>query len=196
MARNKTKSSPVLPGLSRSTACGSKSCARLKGHKGDHRTSLHATAKPSLAGTATKSPVRLDIIAELEATQRKLEELKALMFQPTKSARKPVDTEGGVEVLSFDRYTVQEPKATRRVKPKAQPVKAQRRGQLCRVSRDGVRCQRPFGHKQAGIRHSFAGAVRVLPTVGPKGRDVQTVKGKTSRRRGFTTSAKPSSRLA
>lgn len=55
----------VLPGQSRSTKCSTRSCARLAGHKGDHRNTLTSSAPLT----------------------------------------------GGVEVLSADRYTVQEPKA-------------------------------------------------------------------------------------
>lgn len=43
MARQPRKSRPVLPGLSRSITCSSKSCARLLGHKGSHRQTLTAT---------------------------------------------------------------------------------------------------------------------------------------------------------
>ena len=59
----------ILPGQSRSTKCSTRTCQRLAGHKGDHRQTLTATPKGSVALT------------------------------------------GGVEVLSADRYTVQEPKA-------------------------------------------------------------------------------------
>ncbi len=70
----------ILPGLSRSTKCSSKTCQRLSGHKGSHRVTLGAT----------KSPV------------------------VQKAVRPIVSTEGGVEVASADRYTVQPTKSARK----------------------------------------------------------------------------------
>lgn len=62
----------ILPGLSRSTKCSTRSCQRLDGHKGAHRGTL--TAGPKVQSVAL---------------------------------------DGGVEVLSADRYTVQ-PEAGRK----------------------------------------------------------------------------------
>lgn len=77
---------------------------------------------------------------------------------PTKSV-----VEKGVEVLSADRYTVQpSAPATKRPasasKRKAQPTKS-----ACRVAKDGIRCDRLFGHKVHGLRHRFTGRVVNLP---------------------------------
>lgn len=102
--------------------------------------------------------------------------------------------ERGVEVHSADRYTVQpdrRPKAaTKARRPKAAKV------QQCRVRKDEVRCDRPYGHKTEGLRHRFTGRVVVLPAAGPKDRDVQVIKGKASRRDNYVVSGRPSARLA
>lgn len=50
----KTKSSVQLPGQSRSIACKTKSCRRLDGHQGDHRSTLTRSAKPTMR-QSTKS---------------------------------------------------------------------------------------------------------------------------------------------
>ncbi len=53
------RNKPVLPGQSRSTAC-SKTCLRLSGHKGDHRSTLNApaTVKASPKPRASKAQAR------------------------------------------------------------------------------------------------------------------------------------------
>ena len=118
------KNRPVLPGLSRSTACiRTKSCGRLEGHKN--------ACRPTLSARATMAVKRL-----------------------------PVATEGGVEVLSADRYICPEPKAhiAKRAMSSKRTVKA-----TCRVSKRGTRCDRALGHKGTGTRHRFTGLVTVLP---------------------------------
>lgn len=40
------RSTPALPGLSRSPLCRSKACTRLSGHKGDHRTATKSPKSP------------------------------------------------------------------------------------------------------------------------------------------------------
>jgi hypothetical protein len=93
----KASKKPVLPGLSRSIACQrSARCLRLDGHKGPHRQSLTATPKVS-------------------AEAKKAAALKGMARTAKVIAKVGVTTEGGVEVLSADRYTVQpEPKAPAR----------------------------------------------------------------------------------
>jgi len=106
----------------------------------------------------------------------------------------PVVTEGGVEVLSFDKYTVQpETKSRNSV---AKPRRATKSLPICRAAKAGIRCDRPTGHAAYGLRHRFVGRVVVIADATAEGRDVQTVKGKSSRRRNFVASGKPSSRLA
>lgn len=76
MPRQARKSRPVLPGLSRSITCSSKSCARLLGHKGSHRQTLTA-AKP--------------LTAKAPATSGGVEVLSADRYtvQPVAPARRP-----------------------------------------------------------------------------------------------------------
>lgn len=83
--------------------------------------------------------------------------------RPTLSARASVTrndfvVEKGVEVLSFDKYTVT-------AEPKAR--KARRAVGQCRVAKAGIsgpiRCDRTRGHKAAGKRHHFVGLVTILP---------------------------------
>ena len=167
MTRRSTRSTPVLPGLSRSTACSTRTCQRLDGHKGEHRTTLHATTLPKAA------------VAKVAVTC------------PTCGHSEGVGVGTGAEVLSADRYTVQQPEPKA---PKAPRAARSSRQLRCRVSRDGVRCGRAYGHKQAGKRHSFAG-LRVLAEVAPKERPA-VVRGKPSRRHNYVVSGKPSSRLA
>lgn len=182
---SRKSSTPVLPGQSRSAAC-SKTCHRLAGHKGEHRGTLTAT---------TKSSVRPEVLRDIEDVEAKVaeslarreaelrRELKAIEALRAKVAADPE----GVEVLSWDRYEVQpEPKARRTRRPAKQL--------RCRVAKAGRRCVRAYGHKQAGIRHSFA-VVTTLPEAGPKGRDVQTLRH--ARRGGSAhVSGRPSARLA
>ncbi len=87
----------ILPGLSRSTKCSSKTCQRLSGHKGSHRVTLGAT----------KSPVVQKAVQQ-KAVGRRLEV-----------------AEGGVEVASADRYTVQPTKSARKA-PATKARKARR----------------------------------------------------------------------
>lgn len=49
--------------------------------------------------------------------------------------------------------------------PKVRKVKAARRPKVvqCRISKDGVRCDRAYGHKSEGLRHRFTGRVVNLP---------------------------------
>jgi len=167
MARNTRRPKVALPGKSRSPYCavavGNAGCARLLGHKGSHRTTTQVVQaqRPKVADVIVVDGVKYRRIAE-----------------------RRYNTEG-VEVHSADRYTVQ-------AEPKVRKAAAKVARQLrCRVSRDGVRCGRAYGHKQAGQRHSFAAVVE-LAEVGPKGRDVQIVRGKPSRRRNFVASGRPS----
>lgn len=141
---------PVLPGQSRSGSCTrSKTCARLAGHKGAHRTTLAATAKPSIkVGQPT-------IMSRIDALLAQIEALRA--EAAPRKAGTSIATEGGVEVLSADRYTVQPDRPARKAR-------------------------RP--------------KVRTLPAAEAEGRDVQTIRGKSSRRRTHYVSGKPSARLA
>lgn len=160
----------ALPGLSRSTTCRTKSCARLEGHRGEHRSSLHASPKATTAAAPRRIIVGgLTYVLQGAGTRQ--------------GTAKRTDTEG-VEVLSADKYTVQpEPKA-RKARKVAQ----------CRVTRDGVRCARAYGHKQAGKRHSFAG-VRILAEATTPDR-TQPIRTKRQRTRGYIASSVPSRRLA
>lgn len=157
---------PVLKGLSRSIVCQRSALCQ---RLDGHKGSHRTTltAKPSVAKVA------------------------AAKQQAPKVAFSP---ERGVEVLSADRYEVQpdrRPKAaTKARRPKAAKV------QQCRVRKDEVRCDRPYGHKTFGLRHRFTGRVVVLPAAGPKDRDVQVIKGKASRRDNYVVSGRPSARLA
>jgi hypothetical protein len=168
-------STPVLPGLSRSAACRTKSCQRLAGHKGEHRTSLHAAV--------TKSPALQTItVAELAELGFRLATTKVVRQARTTSA-----DEVGVEVHSADRYTVQPDR------PVASPRRTKSRAQkACRISKAGVRCSRAYGHKQAGTRHSFAGVTVVAPAADPSRVQAQ----RPARRGRYVASSKPSSRLA
>jgi hypothetical protein len=159
MARKSNGHRPILPGLSRSSACTkTKSCGRLEGHRSACRPTLTAVAAVK-ASTQT-------------------------VACPTCGS---VSTEGGVEVLSFDRYTVQPERTVRQARrPKVQ---------TCRVSKAGVRCSRALGHKQAGKRHAFNGLVRVVAEATTPDR-TQTIRTKHARTRGYVTSNRPSSRLA
>lgn len=166
---------PVLPGLSRSSTCQRRAlpggCGRLTGHKGACRPTLHAATKsPVVVGpkvvldrlvTAEGRTWNVVVFDDGTVTSTEVVESPAPVVVPAKAAKRTAtkSLDGGVEVLSFDRYTVQpEPKARR-----ARPAKRR---------------------------------VRNLPDATAEGRDVQTVKGKSSRRRGYIASAKPSSRLA
>jgi hypothetical protein len=170
------RTKPVLPGQSRSSACTkTKSCGRLVGHHGDCRPTRNAVAVTTSPGgkaavAVTKSPVA---VAQIILNGQVFDLVPA--SAPTKSAP-----------------TV---KAAAKPVRKARRPKAARRGtatKACRVVRDGIRCGRAYGHKAAGIRHSFAGRVTVLPTVEPD-RTQLIPTAKTER---FHVSSKPSSRLA
>ena len=52
----KSKTSVQLPGQSRSIACKTKSCRRLLGHRGDHRSTLTAAAPKVPTAAAPKEP--------------------------------------------------------------------------------------------------------------------------------------------
>lgn len=127
------RSKPVLPGLSRSIACTK---TKSCGRLDGHRKAC----RPTLS----RIPTGYEVAPKVNGV-------------PMVRRKARVATEGGVEVWSADRYTVP-------AEPKARKArKARRAVGLCRISRDGIRCSRPLGHKQAGKRHSFAGRVIVLP---------------------------------
>lgn len=168
-----TKSSPVLPGQSRSAACpkGKGSCHRLAGHKGACRATLNRAQSASPTGPTI-------VLSRTVSAEGRKWLIEVWSDGSTKSS----------EIVAERQYSAKPSQPT--AKPKAGT-----RQLRCRIVRNGQRCSRAYGHKQAGTRHSFA-VVRQLPEVGPKGRDVQLVKGKSSRRGNYVASGKPSSRLA
>lgn len=93
---------PILPGQSRSTKCSTRSCQRLMGHKGEHRSTLTAVASP-------KVPVVFDKTLTLKGETWHI----VVLADGTTSSTKVVEVAGpkvltgGVEVHSADRYTVQ-----------------------------------------------------------------------------------------
>lgn len=74
-----TKTQTQLPGQSRSVACPTRSCRRLAGHKGEHRTTL--------TKSATTSTVRPEVLAAIEDVERKV--AKALGPKGRKNAKRP-----------------------------------------------------------------------------------------------------------
>lgn len=125
----------VLPGLSRSITCSSKSCARLLGHKGSHRQTL--TAK---AAEAVKAPAKVQHVEVLSADR-----YTVLPEPPEPKA--PVA------------------KPAKRRQPKARKALGQCRVAKARTDGVGgsIRCDRLTGHKAHGLRHRFTGLVTILP---------------------------------
>jgi hypothetical protein len=161
---------PILPGLSRSAACRTKSCGRLLGHKGEHRGTLNRAAASLPVGPAIVLDKTLSVAGKT---------WHIVVFAD--------GTTTSTEVVESPAPKVPARTSTRRTKSRTPKV-----GQ-CRISRNGVRCSRPFGHKQAGKRHSFA-VVTIVPEVVAE--RTQIIRGKSSRRRGYVVSSKPSARLA
>lgn len=80
----------VLPGLSRSSACTkTKSCGRLDGHKGRHRSSLTTTkvVTQAPASTATKSLVEKGV--EVHSADRYEVQPEAVKAPARPRARRP-----------------------------------------------------------------------------------------------------------
>jgi len=182
------KSLPILPGLSRSSACQrTKGCGRLVGHRGECRSTLTAraqaqSAKPTEVYSAIVQGFHVVVLSDGTVTSTKVIETRAY----TKAGKRDDSVVKGVEVLSSDRYEV--PSEPRTAKRRAARVVGQ-----CRVTKSGVRCHRAYGHKQAGQRHAFA-TVTVVPEVTVD--RSQTIVGKHSRRRNYVVSGAPSARLA
>ena len=178
---SKTKSSrPVLPGQSRSAACpnGKGACHRLAGHKGACRGTLNRAQSASPTGPTI-------VLSRTVSAEGRKWLIEVWSDGSTKSS----------EIVEERQYSAK-PKTTAKPKARARAAKGTRQLR-CRIVRNGQRCSRAYGHKQAGTRHSFAvAAVKVLPEVGPKGRDQQVIRGKSSRRGNYVASGKPSSRLA
>jgi len=113
-----------------------------------------------------------------------------------RKAVQPIATEGGVEVLSADRYTVLSDEVAKKPEPKARIKTSRKRapkGQ-CRVSRRDVRCSLRLGHKSLGRRHRFGSPVRIVPEAKPT--RMVAASPKRARRSAYITSGKPSARLA
>lgn len=79
-----SKRSIQLPGQSRSTACLTKGCHRLNGHRGDHRATL--TAKPSVKPVGVRPEVEA-AIADVEAKLR--ESGVTAKVEQARKARRP-----------------------------------------------------------------------------------------------------------